>query len=86
MANVAGSSDCLAIGFIHRIGHLWNSTEQDIEMELRFGQAPVAINCGFAGARGIMCGMSAGAVSSYIDSIMETETVPDIGSGHEIGC
>ena len=82
VVDAAGSGDCLAAGFIHMIGRPWDSTRQDIEKALRFGQALAAVNCGFVGSRGIMYGMSVGALLSCIGSIAKSGTVPEIACGH----
>ena len=82
IVDAAGSGDCLTAGFLNMIGRPWDSTRQEIEKALRFGQALAAINCGFAGPRGIMYGMSAGALSSCIGSIVKSGTVPEIASGY----
>ena len=82
VVDASGSGDCLTAGFINMIGRPWDSTRQEIEKALRFGQALAAINCGFAGPRGIMYGMSAGALSSCIGDIAKSGTVPAIVNGH----
>ena len=82
VVDAAGSGDCLAAGFIHLIGRPWDSTRQDIESALKFGQALAALNCGFAGSRGIMYGMTASVFGSHIDDIVKTGIVPEIDSCH----
>ena len=82
VVDAAGSGDCLTAGFIHMIGRPWDSTRQDIESALKFGQALAALNCGFAGSRGIMYGMTASAFGSHIGGIVKTGIVPEIDNHH----
>ena len=72
VVDAAGSGDCLAAGFIHMVGRPWDSTRQEIERALRFGQALAAINCGFAGPRGVMYGMLASGIRFHVREAIRT--------------
>ena len=78
VVDAAGSGDCLAAGFIHMVGRPWDSTRQEIEKALRFGQALAAVNCGFAGPRGAMYGMSADWLLSHVREAIKTGKAPRI--------
>ena len=73
IADTSGAGDCLTAGFLHALpvragtgarSGLAGTSRASLERALRFGQALAAINCRYAGARGLMYANTAGAAVS----------------------
>ena len=61
LIDAAGSGDWLSAGLahmLHNIESLEHLTTERLEYALNFGQALASLNCGYAGARGMMYRMS----------------------------
>lgn len=81
-ADSAGSGDWCTAGLV---AHLAKSgdirqalveNEQEVVNGLQFGQALAALNCGFAGARGLMYAMRMPDAISALECLRRTQSVP----------
>jgi fructokinase len=80
--DAAGSGDWCSAGLIHMLGRyeantLENKSEKEIIEALQFGQAMAALNCRFEGARGSMYNMEKSVFINTIQSILESQTLPE---------
>lgn len=82
LVDAAGSGDWLTAGLIHvllgRGGPITASSEKDLLHALRIGQALASINCGFAGARGVMYALGKKRLLSASGDAALSNTVPHV--------
>jgi fructokinase len=78
MVDSAGAGDWCTAGLIHVIGKkglrgLRESSVQDVETALNFGQRLAALKCNYQGARGLMYGMEMDEFKSFLFNINKGE-------------
>lgn len=78
LLDAAGSGDWCTAGFISRVAPLGSFTDipdQSLAEALRFGQSLAALNCAFAGARGLMYAMAPDAALLAAARVAKDEQV-----------
>ena len=77
LVDAAGSGDWLTAGLIHALRHnnTWrDSTEEDLQGALDFGQCLAALNCLYSGARGLMYHIPSTRLDILVSKIMSGHT------------
>ena len=84
IVDTSGAGDCLTAGFLHALparagkgvrSGLAGASRASLERALRFGQALAAINCRYAGARGLMYANTAKTAASAAKAAMSSGRV-----------